>query len=295
MADRFGTACLKAPAKLNLSLKVLGRRPDGYHELFSLVGFADLHDHLTVISAEDGEDSLSIDGPFGDRLVGDNLVLQAVRAFRREVCDVPPLRINLVKSIPVAAGLGGGSADAAAILRHLALWAGLAPEAAQIRRIAAELGADIPVCLQSRLRHMRGTGTELEDTFPDMAPIGLLLVNPRVAVPTGPVFTALGARPLDQARTERPAPCEDEIFAGTNDLEGPARKVAPVIGDVLSALKDTDRARGARLSGSGATCFALFDDLEARDNAARVIAVRNPNWWLHKGLLMNWSVLALGG
>lgn len=289
MGDTGSPFLLKAPAKLNLSLKVLGRRPDGYHELVSLVGFADLHDRLVVELSSAGEDDLRLDGPFAQTLEGDNLVLQAIRAFRRDIAAVHGLRITLTKNIPVAAGLGGGSSDAAAILRFLARSEGIDPVADSVRRIAAALGADIPVCLEARSRYMRGTGTALDEPLPDRGAIPLLMINPRISVPTGPVFRALAAPALDPLGGPALPGTEAEIFDGVNDLEPPARSVAPVIGMVLEELKASDGARGARLSGSGATCFALFGTAQERNHAADRIRRAHPDWWYHTGTLKNWT------
>ena len=289
MAETGYSATLIAPAKLNLSLNILGRRPDGYHDLVSLVAFADLHDRLSVTQAETATDALSITGPFARSLDRDNLVLKAISAFRDKIGPVPPLSITLHKAIPVAAGLGGGSADAAAILRLLAREHSLTAMDPSIQAIAAGLGADIPVCLDSRCRYMRGTGTALDAEEPAFSRYPALLVNPGVAVPTGAVFAALAAMQKTARGASVPRDLREEIFNGRNDLETPAIAVAPEIGPVLSALSGLPGAIGARLSGSGATCFVLFESDTGRDRAADQFRDAHPSCWMHAGALKNWG------
>ncbi|WP_193172325.1 4-(cytidine 5'-diphospho)-2-C-methyl-D-erythritol kinase [Nisaea nitritireducens] len=293
MAETGYSATLIAPAKINLSLTVLGRRDDGFHDLISLVAFADLHDRLSVTLSETGSDQLTVAGPFAGSLDRDNLVLKAISAFRKEIGPVPPLSITLHKAIPVAAGLGGGSADAAAILRLLAREHGLTTMAPSIQAIAAGLGADIPVCLDSRCRYMRGTGTTLDPEESGFARYPALLVNPGVAVPTGAVFGALAAEQKAGRDISGPRSLAEDIVTGRNDLEAPAVAVAPEIGPVLSALSDLPGALGARLSGSGATCFALFETDSERDRAAERFRQTYPAYWLHAGALRNWEMDSL--
>lgn len=289
MAEAGYSATLIAPAKLNLSLTVLGKRPDGYHDLISLVAFADLHDVLSITLAETAADQLTVAGPFAGSLDRDNLVLKAISAFRAAIGPVPPLSITLLKTIPVAAGLGGGSADAAAILRLLARQHGLTPMDPSIQAIAAELGADIPVCLESCCRYMRGTGTTLDPKESEFARYPALLVNPGIAVPTGAVFAALAAEKKAATDVSAPRSLTEGILAGRNDLEAPAVAVAPEIGPVLSALSDLPGALGARLSGSGATCFTLFETDSERDHAAEQFRQTYPTYWMHAGTLQNWD------
>ncbi|WP_420402907.1 4-(cytidine 5'-diphospho)-2-C-methyl-D-erythritol kinase [Nisaea sp.] len=283
MAD-FGTRVLRAPAKVNLGLRVLGRRPDGYHELVSLVAFADLHDSITVSPAPGADDTLTVTGAFGGALEKDNLILRAIAGFRTRAPGIPALRIHLEKSIPVAAGLGGGSADAAAILRFLAALVGRDAMQSETRHLAAALGADVPVCLSPRSRIMRGTGTDLDPPAEEFPPRPVLLVNPGVPVPTGAVFKALAAGPIPFERAQTDCgPIEQ------NDLEGPACRVAPEIEAVLAFLRGLPDVLGARLCGSGATCFALFETDTGRDKAAELVEAAHPGWWLHAGRLRNWS------
>ncbi|MEQ8334904.1 4-(cytidine 5'-diphospho)-2-C-methyl-D-erythritol kinase [Nisaea sp.] len=290
MAEAGYSAALIAPAKLNLSLTVLGKRPDGLHELVSLVAFADLHDRLSVAPATGPDDTITVTGPFSDRLQQDNLVLQAIAAFRGTIGPVPALSITLHKTIPVAAGLGGGSADAAAILRLLARQHGLAPMAPSIQAIAARLGADIPVCLESRCRYMRGTGTILDPEEVGFAAQPALLVNPGTAVPTGAVFAAFARE--KQAAKDVPAPASlaRAVVAGSNDLQTAAIAVAPDIAPILTALAALPGAAGARLSGSGASCFTLFEKAQARDRAAAQFRQTFPYSWMHAGTLRNWDM-----
>jgi 4-diphosphocytidyl-2-C-methyl-D-erythritol kinase len=264
------TAC----AKINLALHVRARRGDGYHEIETLFAFLDAGDTLTARPAE--RDEVQICGEFaGD--IGDpfgNLVLQALNALPR----AQGLSITLEKNLPVAAGLGGGSADAGAVFRLVREMCGL-PGDWQER--AARLGADVPACVASEMAIGRGTGTDLESIENDMVGMAVLLVNPRLAVPTGPVFARWdgkdrGALPLGLAsRIAR---------KGRNDLQLPAVELCPQIADVLEALNDTDPWL-VRMSGSGATCFALYKDLAHRDRAADVLGELEPGWWRMKGSL----------
>ncbi len=271
-----------APAKVNLALHVRGRRPDGYHELDTLVVFA--ADADTVELAEGG-DRLTIDGPFGALLRGDdteNLVLRAARRLAaRAGRSWPALR--LTKNLPVAAGLGGGSADAAATLRLLTR-AWRLPLAEQ--DIAAEgiaLGADVPMCVRSRPLIARGRGERIEDV-PAFPALSMVLVHPAVAVSTGQVFARLDS-PEDPPLPELPERFETVadfirwLRPTRNGLADAARDVAPVIGNALLALSNTG-AMFARMSGSGATCFGIFPFRDAAEHAARIIRAAEPSWWV---------------
>lgn len=238
-----------APAKINLALHVRARRADGYHELETLFAFTRFGDRLEAAPADDW--SLTLTGPTaGDAgPLDDNLVLRAARAFQAEAGGARHA-LTLDKRIPVAAGLGGGSADAGATLRLLNRLAGEPLELAHLERIGAGLGADVPACVRSRTAIGTGVGEALTDTGP-LTGMGVLLVNPRVAVPTGPVFRGWDGE-------DRGALGADWRSA-RNDLEGPAIRLQPVIADVLDWLHGLPGASLARMSGSGATCFALFD------------------------------------
>jgi len=265
-----------AYAKLNLALHVRARRPDGYHELETLFAFLDDGDRLSATPAEDF--SLTITGPFATGLSAgeDNLVLRAVRALAAAWPGHQPLAFTLHKRLPIAAGIGGGSADAAAALRLAARLWGL-PEVAP-SRVAAAIGADVPACLASHMCFGRGLGEVLSPIAREgIAGLPVLLVNPLVVCPTGPVFKAwdgVDRGPLDPAQWR----------AGRNDLERPARALVPEIATVLGVLRATD-ADLVRMSGSGATCFALFAADVARDAAAARIAAAHPAWWIMAGAL----------
>ena len=286
-----------ARAKVNLTLRVAGRRFDGYHDLESVVAFADCADRLSLLPGP--ELQLQTTGPLakacGD--IADNLVLKAARLLGERVPGLKVGAFTLDKVLPVAAGIGGGSADAAAALRLLARANGLAAGDAHLAEVARLTGADVPVCVASRACVMTGVG---ESLLPLALPkLACVLVNPRVAVPTKNVFEALGLRNgellvgvTDVIRAvvwpEDGATADDwiEAFAsGTNDLEEPARRIQPVIGEVLSALGEAGGARLVRMSGSGATCFAIFDDATAAQAAAREIQLAHPGWWVHAGTL----------
>lgn len=272
----------RAPAKVNLTLHVLGRRSDGYHEIESLVVFADVGDELTLAPA--GVLSLEVDGPTAAAAgaIADNLVLKAAGALAGRVSGLRVGRFALSKRLPVAAGLGGGSADAAAALRLLARVNGLAPEDPRLLQAARATGADVPVCLDPRPRLMRGIGEILSPPLA-LAPLPSVLVNPGVAVPTRSVFTALG-RPAGVISPSSPPPdltgLDEWIARGRNDLEGPAIELAPAIAVVLAELRDLPDCRFARMSGSGATCFGLFATHVAAAAAARTLEAAHPDWWV---------------
>lgn len=270
------TGAEHAPAKVNLCLHVTGRRGDGYHLLDSIVVFAGVGD--TVSARADKGLSLAITGPQGPGLDAgdDNLVLRAAR-----LTGARDLALTLDKHLPQAAGIGGGSADAAATLRLIARITGQGlPDAAAV----AALGADIPVCLSSRPARMRGVG-EVLDPLPPLPPFAMLLVNPGVAVPTAPVFQALARRdnpPLPDRCGPWPdrAAFFDWLRAQRNDLQAPACAVAPAITSVLQALGATTGCALARMSGSGATCFGLFADMENARAAERALRAAHPDWWI---------------
>ena len=278
----------KAPAKINLTLRVLCRRADGYHDIESLVAFAGVGDALTFTPGDDL--ALTVGGPTaaaaGD--VADNLVLKAARALAERVTGVRLGRFTLSKRLPVAAGLGGGSADAAAALRLLARANALAPDDPRLSRAARATGADVPVCLDPRPRRMRGIGDVLSDPL-DLPRLFAVLVNPGVAVATADVFAALSAPPAGQsapaAQPLGPAPLLAEIAGGRNDLEAPAIELEPAIADVLAVLRKLPGCRLARMSGSGPTCFGLFDSSRAASAAGRTLRVGYPAWWVRATVL----------
>ena len=283
----------RARAKVNLDLRVLGRRADGYHELESLVAFAGVGDTLSL---DPGAGlSLTLAGPRAEGLSVDdgNLVLRAARALAAARPDLRLGRFHLVKRLPVASGIGGGSADAAATLRLLARLNGIGPADPLLREVAASVGADVPVCLDSRARLMAGIGEKLGPVL-RLPPLFAVLVNPGVGVETVAVFRALGLKAGESASEARAATVAapasaarllDDLQSTTNDLAAPARRVAPIIGEVLERLAALPGCRLARMSGSGATCFALFDDCTASAAAAKTLASERPGWWVRATLL----------
>jgi 4-diphosphocytidyl-2-C-methyl-D-erythritol kinase len=273
-----------AAAKLNLYLRVVGRRRDGYHELDSLVAFAALGDVVHAAPAE--RITLTIDGPFADALmrtgpVGDNLVLRAARGLASLTGTAAGARLTLTKNLPIASGIGGGSADAAATLEALiALW-GVQPDPKALDALALSLGADVPVCRAGRPCRMQGIGERLTglDPLPEAA---LVLINPGAPLATKAVFgarTAAFSPPLDGLpRLGDTAALAQLVRNGGNDLEAPARALLPAVGGVLDALRAAPGCLVAAMSGSGATCFGLFDD--ARSAAAAEAQLRaQPTWW----------------
>lgn len=284
-------------AKVNLTLRVVGRRVDGYHELESVVAFADCADALSLTPGP--ELQLTTTGPLAQACgePADNLVLKAARLLGDRVPDLRVGRFTLDKALPVAAGIGGGSADAAAALRLLARANGLAIDHSALVEVARLTGADVPVCLTSRACVMTGIG---ETLLPLALPkLPCVLVNPRVPVATRDVFAALGLRngellvgATDVIRgiawPESGASVEEwveALAAGTNDLEGPATRIQPVVGEVISALSSTNGAWLARMSGSGATCFAIYENTFEAQRAAQKIQIDHPQWWVHAGVL----------
>jgi 4-diphosphocytidyl-2-C-methyl-D-erythritol kinase len=275
-----------APAKVNLYLHLTGRRADGYHLLDSLVVFAEAADELTAEPA--ATLTLTVDGPFAAGLATepDNLVLRAARALAAEAGVTPRGHLVLRKNLPVASGIGGGSADAAAALRLLCrLWQ-VTPDPAALARLSVGLGADVPVCLAGRPSRMASIGERLEPA-PKLPPCAIVLVNPGVAVATAEVFRARsGAWSLSEklpASWPDPATMAADLGKLRNDLEPVAVAMQPVIGEVISALKSTAGCLLARMSGSGATCFGLFADVTAAEHAVARIA--RPDWWCWAGLL----------
>jgi 4-diphosphocytidyl-2-C-methyl-D-erythritol kinase len=285
-------------AKVNLTLRVVGRRVDGYHDLESVVAFADCADRLTLKSGS--KPDLTTTGPCAPDCgePSDNLVLTAARLLGERVPDLKSGEFILEKLLPVAAGIGGGSADAAAALRLLARANKLAIDDPRVIEVAQLTGADVPVCLSSRACVMTGVGeTLLPLSLPKMP---CVLVNPRVPVATRDVFEALGLRHGELLVGATDVILHDPIWpeAGAsidawiealadigNDLEQPAIHIQPVIGEVLSVLRDTAGARLARMSGSGATCFAIFNDDADAQHAAQAIRREHPQWWVHAGAL----------
>jgi 4-diphosphocytidyl-2-C-methyl-D-erythritol kinase len=274
-----------APAKLNLFLHVGEKRLDHYHALESLVVFAEAGDRLEF--SPSSELSLKIAGPFRAQVPRDdhNLVLRAARALAERTGTKDGAEIALEKNLPVAAGLGGGSADAAAVLRALnVLWHLERPES-ELLEIAAGLGSDVPACLLSRPCWMEGRGEQVTKT-PPLPQLAAVLVNPGVAVPTADVFAALNARTGTGQMRPPPASVQSlwDVVAylddAANDLEAPACRLHPVIDEVLDALSAEPGCVVAQMSGSGATCFGLFDGRYLALGGAERIAVEHADWWV---------------
>ncbi len=274
-----------APAKVNLTLRILGRRADGYHELESLVAFAGCGDRLTLCAGPQLE--LAVSGPTAAQsgAIADNLVLRAAHALAERIPDLKLGRFNLTKELPAGAGLGGGSADAAAALRLLAMSNRLALDDRHILDAARTTGADVSVCLDPQPRMMRGIGDIL--SAPVALPkLGIVIVHPGVAMPTPPVFAALGLRRGERCASPPAATVPDErdallhwLATERNDLEAPAISIAPIIAEVLRAIAALPGCRLVRMSGSGSACFGLFDDEPAATAAGRLAAERS-GWWV---------------
>jgi 4-diphosphocytidyl-2-C-methyl-D-erythritol kinase len=286
-----------ARAKVNLTLRVLGRRPDGYHELESVVAFAGVADRLTLSPGARAE--LTVTGPRAGECgpLDDNLVFRAARALGERIGGIQVGHFTLEKRLPAAAGIGGGSADAAAALRLLAASNGIAFDDPRVMEVARATGADIPVCVASKACVMTGVGETL--TPIDLPPLPCVLVNPRVPVATRDVFAALGLSPgefragLSEVleAVAWPAPGEgaeawiDALAGGANDLEAPAISIQPVIADVLEELRGSGGVRLARMSGSGATCFAIFGSEAEAKAAAAALGAAHPSWWVEASVL----------
>ena len=287
----------EACAKVNLTLRVNGRRTDGYHDLESVVAFADCADRLTLTPGSNLD--LKMLGPLAQACgdTSDNLVLKAARLLGERVPDMKAGSFSLDKVLPVAAGIGGGSADAAAALRLLSQLNGLALDDSRLIEVARLTGADVPVCVDSRGCVMTGVGERLQPL--NLPKMPCVMVNPGVPVATKDVFAALGLRKgelrvsagdvlLQKPWPDAEASLEDwveALAASSNDLEAPALRVQPVIGEVISALNATNGAWLSRMSGSGATCFAIYENTADAGRAAEKLRREHPAWWVHAGTL----------
>jgi len=274
-----------APAKINLFLHVGEKRGDGFHDLQSLVVFVDVGD--TLAFSPSPELTLTLHGPFASGLEAedDNLVLRAAQALAKHTGrPAAKAAIRLMKQLPVASGIGGGSADAAAVLRGLTrLWA-LDLSWTELLAVAETIGSDVPVCVESKASWMEGRGERVMPaaTLPQMP---MLVVNPGIAVSTAEVFRTLATR-HGTGRINRATPLSSprELIAfltkTSNDLQAPAQQIAPVIGHVLDELSRMPGVELWRMSGSGATCFALFDDQNAAEMAQVALSHTHPDWWV---------------
>jgi 4-diphosphocytidyl-2-C-methyl-D-erythritol kinase len=275
-----------APAKINLYLHITGRRADGYHLLDSLAAFAGVGDEIRLEPAPRFD--FIIDGPQAAALknepVEDNLAVRAVRALAGRTGQAPDLRLTLIKNLPVASGIGGGSSDAAAALRALAQLWHLAPDDAHVRDVAGACGQDVPVCLDLAGCYMTPDGTA---PAPELPHTDIVLVNPGRALATAAVYKTYkesGGAFSPAARLPNP-PADRQALAAMlkarkNDLAAPALTLMPGIGEVLRAIEDTEGCLLARMSGSGATCFGLYADRDSARRAAASILAANRGWWV---------------
>jgi len=274
-----------AKAKLNLTLEVLGRRADSYHEVRSLVGFTELGDSVAL---EPGDElALAVDGPFAGALEGDNLIIAAAEATKSEAPGIALGRFELTKSLPVAAGLGGGSADAAAALRLLAEANPETLSATALVEIAGRLGSDVTACLASRPALMTGRGEQVAE-IRGMPACGVVLVNPGLPLATASVYCALNAAPISARTSEEAVPnfggsferLIDYAAPRGNDLAAAAMRLAPVTGEILTALRRLNGARLVQLAGSGPTCFALLATEDEAKRGAASLQAAHPSWWI---------------
>jgi 4-diphosphocytidyl-2-C-methyl-D-erythritol kinase len=271
----------RAHAKVNLALHIMGRRQDGYHELDSIVAFADVADVLTIASSD--VVSLNVTGPFAGVLPrdGTNSVTSVWRLLddfsRQQGVPIAPVKFQLEKNLPVASGIGGGSADAAAALRGLIRYFSLSIPPEDLSELALQLGADVPVCLVQKSSRMRGIGEIIEPNAIEL-PGGIVLVNPRIPAPTSRVFESLNLQ-CGQSFGAAIGNIHD-IQSWRNDLTASAVTLVPEIADVIGSLNFQPDIVCSRMSGSGATCFGLFESLETAQNAAASIAEKHPGWWV---------------
>lgn len=274
-----------APAKVNLTLHVLGQRPDGYHELDSLVAFASVGDRVTL--APGTELTITATGPFASAINDGNLVLEAARLAAKAQPELRLGAFTLEKNLPVAAGLGGGSSDAAAALRLIARANPHLTSSIDWPAIAVRCGADVPVCLLGTAARMQGLGERVTPVGP-LAGLGCVLVNPRLPLSTADVFRALAAPPLPATERAAPWPGDlsseaallDFVRSGRNDLEPPALRLCPDVAPVLARLTASPGVSLARMSGSGPTCFALTATFDAARRIAERLSASEPGWWV---------------
>ena len=274
---------IEAPAKVNLYLHITGRRADGYHLLDSLVAFARIGDTLDIEAAD--ELTLVNTGPFGAVLDPgpDNLVLRAARSLAAETGVRAGAKLTLTKRVPVAAGLGGGSADAAATFKGLARLWGIEISTAELMRLGVDLGADVPVCIYGRPAYVSGIGETIE-AAPRLPETNLVLANPGRPVLTAAVYKAQGGRFTQPARfADSPADARalaEALSRRENGLARAALEIEPAIAETLVALQDSGRCLLARLCGSGPTCYGIFPDVRAANEAADSLSRANPSWWV---------------
>ena len=276
---------MKAPAKVNLCLRITGKRDDGYHLLDSIVVFTEFGDQVTLSEAE--KDSLAVTGPFADQLTGspdDNICIKALTAYRAAGGHIGPVRIDVEKNIPVGAGLGGGSSDAAATLKGLNRLNEQPFDDSQLHKLGLSLGADVPACLVGSSLRMQGIG-ELITPIKDVKPCHMLLANPGKPLATIDVFRALGADNLADktALSSEIMQAEDIVKAG-NSLEPAAIGLMPEIGDLMGMLRASEHVQAVRMSGSGATCFAIFPTADSC--AAAAISLTAQGIWSRPTMIL---------
>ena len=276
---------MKAPAKVNLCLRITGKRDDGYHLLDSIVVFTEFGDQVTISEAE--KDNLAVTGPFADQLTGspdDNICIKALTAYRAAGGHIGPVRIDIEKNIPVGAGLGGGSSDAAAILKGLNRLNEQPFDDSQLHKLGLSLGADVPACLVGSSLRMQGIG-ELITPIKDVKPCHMLLANPGKPLATIDVFRALGADNLADktALSSEIMQAEDIVKAG-NSLEPAAIGLMPEIGDLMGMLRASEHVQAVRMSGSGATCFAIFPTADSC--AAAAISLTAQGIWSRPTMIL---------
>lgn len=280
-----------APAKLNLYLHITGRQEDGYHDLDSLVAFATIGDEVELWTSE--HFSFVVQGPQAAALVGEdeagNLVVQAARSLAELTGHELKVAVRLTKNLPVASGIGGGSSDAAAVLRALAAHWGLKPDDARIMQAAARHGQDVPVCVAIENNYMTAMGVMPAPHLPRAA---VVLVNPNKGLPTPDVYRAYkaGGDPFSPLmRLERVPATVEELVAALkargNDLYAPACRLMPEIADIIAALAGSEQCLLARMSGSGATCFGIYADDAAAAQTAAVLRATHPHWWIEAGAI----------
>jgi 4-diphosphocytidyl-2-C-methyl-D-erythritol kinase len=282
----------RAPAKVNLTLHIKGLRSDGYHELKSVVAFTGWGDHLSFFPKPDQglEFTLSIQGPFRESLLSDgsNLVLRAAYAFRHAFPAVCGGHFLLIKNLPIAAGIGGGSSNAAAVFRLFAQWHSIPLSHPSFLKIARSLGADVPVCINPILQRMEGIGERVVP-LKNVGPLYSVLVNPGIPLSTGKIFHAFDR---DHVHIFSEGCVEDEdrtgidsILKGHNDLEAIAQDLCPEVGQILEALRQEPGCLCARMSGSGPTVWGLFEKRHFASRAARSLKERSPKWWVRPCVL----------
>ena len=281
-----------AKAKVNLSLKVLGKLESGYHDICSLVAFTDFGDQIAFEPSE--KYSLAVHGPFAPDLSGENLIDQVVSFMQEEYPNLQVGEFNLIKNLPVASGIGGGSSDAAAALRILNSMKHKELDNIDIKKVSLKLGADIPVCLKQEAAFMSGIGEHVK-TLENFPKIVCLLINPGVQISTSEIFNKLNApessgKDIEKCCFELNGFSSIEglvnyIQENDNDLQKVAEDICPVIKNIIARLEQQQGCYIARMSGSGATCFGLFNDLSSAQIAMQNIRLEEPNWWINYGNL----------